>query len=88
MTPPAYVSGPSPEYTDQALEHEVQGTLLVKCVVTVEGRVHGCRVLRGLPYMDQAVVAALERRRYTPARLAGRPLEVDYTFRVNLTLPP
>jgi TonB family protein len=88
MTPPHRLSGPEPAYTAQALEHEVQGTLVVKCVVTTRGEVHGCRVLHSLPYMDRAVIDALERRRYTPALLGGRPVEVDYTFRILLQLPP
>jgi periplasmic protein TonB len=87
MTHPQYLGGPSPQYTQKALEREVQGTMVVKCVVTAEGRVHGCRVLKSLPFMDRAVVDALERRRYKPATLGGRPVEVDYTFRITLRLP-
>jgi len=38
--------------------------------------------------MNRPVVEALERRRYLPARLSnGRPVEVDYTFRIRLQLP-
>jgi hypothetical protein len=37
--------------------------------------------------MDRAVLDALERRRYSPATLAGRSVEVDYTFRIELRLP-
>jgi periplasmic protein TonB len=87
MTHPQYLGGPSPQYTAKALEREVQGTMIVKCVVTAEGRVHGCRVLKSLPFMDRAVVDALERRRYRPATLGGQPVEVDYTFRITLRLP-
>ncbi len=87
MAPPVFVSGPNPEYTKQALMHEVDGLMIVKCVITVDGRVHDCRVLRSLPFMDRAVVDALEHRRYKPATLGGKALEVDYTFRIRLTLP-
>jgi periplasmic protein TonB len=88
MTAPRQISGPDPEYTLQALQNDVQGLMVVKCIVTVEGAVHGCRVLQGLPFMDRAVIQALERRRYVPARLPdGRPVEVDYTFRIRLQLP-
>jgi protein TonB len=55
--------------------------------VTVQGAVRDCRVLKSVPYMDRAVIEALERRRYTPARLHGQPVEVDYIFRVQLKLP-
>jgi protein TonB len=87
MTRPVFVSGPDLAYTRRALEREVEGLMIVKCVVTVEGAVRACQVLKGLPYMDDAVVAALERRRYEPARLNGRPVEVKYVFRINLRLP-
>lgn len=87
MTRPAFISGPDLAYTQRALEHEVEGLMIVKCVVTVEGAIRHCEVLKGLPYMDAAIVEALQRRRYRPATLDGRPIEVKYVFRVNLRLP-
>ncbi len=88
MTPPVYLSGPDPKYTARALEQEIEGLMIVKCVVTTDGRVYDCRVVKSLPYMDRAVIDALERRRYRPATLGGNPVEVDYTFRIRLVLPP
>ncbi len=87
MTQPEKVGGPDPQYTDKAIEREVQGTMVVRCVVTVEGRVHDCRVLKSLPFMDRAVVDALEKRRYKPATLGGRAVEVNYNFKITLRLP-
>jgi periplasmic protein TonB len=88
MAAPVKVSGPDPQYTQKALDREVQGLMIVKCVVNVEGQVYDCRVLKSLPFMDRAVVEALEKRRYKPATLGGKPIAVDYTFRIKLTLPP
>ncbi len=87
MTPPVLVSGPPVEYTQQALEREIEGLMQVECIVTVQGAVHHCRVLKSLPFMDRAVVDNLERRRYKPATLGGKPLDVDYTFTIRLKLP-
>ncbi len=87
MTPPEKLGGPDPQYTDKALEREVQGTMVVRCVVTTEGKVFGCRVLKSLPFMDRAVIDALEKRRYKPATLGGRPVEVNYNFKITLRLP-
>jgi protein TonB len=87
MDPPRLLGGPNPQYTEKALEREVQGTMVVKCVISAEGKVAACRVIRGLPFMDRAVIDALERRRYSPATLGGKPVEVDYTFRLTLRLP-
>lgn len=87
MTPPKLLGGPPLEYTPEAIDHRVEGLMIVRCTVTLEGAVHDCRVLRGLPFMDGAVVAVLEGRRYSPATLNGAPLDVHYTFRINLHLP-
>jgi len=87
MTPPRMISGPDPQYTREALEREIQGTMVVKCVVTTQGTVRNCRVLKSLPFMDRAAIEALEKRRYTPATLRGQPIEVDYTFGLQLKLP-
>ncbi|HEX4382993.1 MAG TPA: TonB family protein [Myxococcales bacterium] len=88
MKPPARLSGSDPQYTKQALEHEVEGDMLVRCHVGLEGQVRGCRVVKTVPFMERAVVEALQACRYRPALLAdGRPVEVDYTFRIALRLP-
>ena len=87
MTLPRKISGPDPKYTDKALGHEVEGTMEARCIITVEGTVHGCRVVKSVLFMDRAVINALELRRYTPARLDGKPVEIYYTFKTMLKLP-
>jgi protein TonB len=87
MTPPSVIAGPQPEYTAQALEHEVEGTMIVKCIVGIQGSVRNCRIIKSLPFMDRSVLDALQRRKYSPALLHGQPIEVDYTFKIKLTLP-
>ena len=87
MSTPSMVSGPNPEYTEEALERGVEGTMTLRCVVTAQGRVHNCKVLKGLPFMDRAVISALESRRYKPASAQGKPVDVFYTFTVRLKLP-
>ncbi len=87
MGRPEYLSGPSPQYSQKALEAGVQGMMVVKCVVDTSGHVTNCRVVKSLPYMDKEVISALERRRYKPATVKGKPVTVDYTFRINLALP-
>ncbi|MCA1825741.1 MAG: TonB family protein [Myxococcales bacterium] len=87
MTAPAMISGPAPEYTPEALDRGIEGTMSVRCVVTVSGQVRNCKVLKGLPYMDSAVLRALQSRRYKPALADGKPVDVYYTFTIRLKLP-
>src|SRR5216683_2942034 len=70
------VSGPQIQYTDKALEKEIEGTMVVKCVVTADGSVNNCRVLKSLPFMDRAAIDAIERWRYKPYTVDGKPAEV------------
>jgi TonB family protein len=87
MTAPAMISGPSPEYTQDAIDRGVEGLMSVKCVVTVDGAVRNCKVLKGLPFMDRPVIDALERRKYKPAMDKGKPVDVFYVFNIRLKLP-
>ncbi|MCY1015096.1 energy transducer TonB [Pyxidicoccus sp. MSG2] len=87
MTPPVMLSGAPIEYTSLARAAEVEGTLIAKCVITREGQMRDCRVLKGLAYMDEAVVEALETRRYRPVTFQGSPVSVSYHVTVRLKLP-
>nr|QKW93768.1 ferric siderophore transport system periplasmic-binding protein TonB [Vitiosangium cumulatum] len=84
MTRPQRVSGRDPQLTPEAQAQRVRGTALVRCVVTREGRVTNCRLLNGLPYMEQELLEALSTWRVTPVMAQGKPLDVDYTFVVRI----
>ncbi len=87
MTPPRLLGNPGIEYTHQAIAARVEGTMIARCVVTVRGDVTDCRIIRGLPHMNDAVLEALHRRRYTPVEYQGRPVSVSYVFTLRLKLP-
>jgi protein TonB len=87
MSPPRLLSGPTIQYTDKALENDVEGLMIVRCVLTVQGEVQQCQVQQHVRFMDNAVVETLQKRRYTPVLSQGRPIDVYYTFRIRLTLP-
>ncbi|QRN98236.1 energy transducer TonB [Archangium violaceum] len=84
MTRPQRVSGREPRLTPEARAERVRGTALVRCVVTREGQVKGCKMLNGLPYMDQELLEAVSSWRVTPVTQQGRPLDVEYTFVVRI----
>lgn len=87
MTRPQKLWGPIPQYTKEALENRTEGLMIVKCTITVEGEVRKCRILQPLPFMEEAILDALYQSRYKPVMLHGRPVQVDYTFNIRLSLP-
>jgi periplasmic protein TonB len=87
MTRPELLSGADIHYTREALAAGVRGLLIARCVITREGQVQDCRILKGLPYMSEVVLESLVKRRYRPVSFQGRPVNVNYTFNVRLELP-
>lgn len=87
MTRPEFLSGPALVHTPEAREAHVQGAIIAKCTVTCRGEVHGCRIIKPLPYMEQAALDVLQSRRYKPTRYLGRPVTVSYFFALRIGPP-
>jgi protein TonB len=84
MTRPSVVSKVDPEFTREARDANVQGLILTKCVITTSGNLRNCRIVKGVPMMDQAVLKALSQWRYTPVLYQGKPVAVEYVIPVRL----
>jgi len=87
MDRPVLLSGKDPEYNRDALMAHVEGTMLVRCVITPEGTLERCRTLKSLPFMEEAVLASLATRHYKPVTYQGQAVPVSYTFTIRLMLP-
>jgi protein TonB len=86
MDRPRKIGGPDPAYTREAREARVEGKLLVQCVITADGKLTGCSVLKSLPFMDQAVLSALAQQRWEPAKVDGKPVSVSFTIPFSFKL--
>jgi TonB family protein len=87
MSRPVPIAGPSPVYTREAREAKVGGTVIAKCVITQSGSLSGCRIIKGVPHMDGAVLEALARAKYQPVMYQGNAVAVDYVFSLKLVPP-
>jgi len=87
LVAPRKKSGPDPEYTPEALSHRVEGTLLMRCTIDRSGTPRDCRILKGLDFMNDAAVKAVEARRYEPGRWQGEPVDLEQTFAIIFQLP-
>ena len=87
MTRPALVSKVDPVYSREARDANVSGLILTKCVITTSGKLQRCRIVKGLPLMDQQVLSALSQWRYSPVMYQGKPVTVEYLIPVRLVGP-
>lgn len=87
MTKPEVIHKVQPRYTELGRRSGTQGSVIVEAIIDENGRVTGVRVLRGLPMgLDKAAVEAIQQWRFTPARLAGKPVKVYFMLTVNFTI--
>ena len=59
----------------------------VKCVITTEGTLNNCRLLKALPHMEDAVLGAISAWKYKPVYFQGRAVAVDYLIQIKLVIP-
>lgn len=87
MTRPSPLGGDEIQYTREAREAHISGVMIVKCTIQTDGSVTNCRVIKGVPMMDAAVLAALARHHGSPVTFQGHPVAVDYTYTIKLKMP-
>jgi TonB family protein len=80
------LSGDKPVYPNIARTAEIEGTVVLRGVINVDGEVISLNAVSGPPMLYQAAIDAVETWRYKPYILEGRPVSVDTTFQVDFTL--
>ena len=78
-----------PQYTADAMRAKIQGTAVLDCVVTAEGTVGECQIVRSLDSsfgLDQKAVEAAKQWRFVPGKRQGQPVPVLVTIELTFTL--
>jgi protein TonB len=83
---PRKVVDVAPIYPEIARNARVDGVVILEAVINTDGRVERVKVLRSVPLLDAAAVAAVKEWRYTPTLLNGAPVSVLLTITINFTL--
>ena len=86
MTRPSQMDGSEINWPSDARAAKVEGIVLLKCNVNVDGSWSECRVLKGLAMGTEAVLAAANRHRGTPVMYQGHPQAVNMTITIKIKL--
>jgi protein TonB len=87
--PPAVLKQVAPDYPRRARSDRIQGLVLVRIIVGTDGKVEpeNTRIIRSVPALDQAAIAAVNRWRFSPALgREGRPVRVIIEIPVEFSL--
>jgi protein TonB len=83
---PKRIAGVMPEYPALARSARVQGVVLLEAVIDERGQVGRIKVLKSIPLLDGAAIAAVQDWRYTPTLLNGVPVSVILSITINFSL--
>jgi protein TonB len=75
-----------PIYPDIALRANVRGRILLECTISPQGRVAAVKVVRGVPLLDEAAIAAVRQWLFTPSLVNGVPVPVIMMVTVEFRL--
>lgn len=76
----------APVYPAVAISARISGTVIIEAVIGTDGSVRDAKVLRSIPLLDAAALAAVRQWRYTPTTLNGVPVAVVMTVSVRFEL--
>jgi protein TonB len=83
---PRKINDIQPIYPPIAQQAHVEGMVIIEATLGPGGNVVDARVLKSIPLLNDAALAAVRQWRYTPTLLNGIPVPVVMTVTVNFTL--
>lgn len=87
VSAPVKIHAPKPLYTEEARAARLQGVVIVRAIVDVDGSVRDIEVLKGLPLgLDERTVETVREWRFEPARRAGLPVPVFLNITVSFSV--
>jgi len=75
-----------PEYPALARQARIQGAVILRAVISAQGRIEDLQVVSGHPLLAPAAIDAVRQWRYRPYFLNDQPVEVETQITVNFTL--
>jgi TonB family protein len=76
------------KYTKKAEKAGIEGRVVLLCTVGVDGRAHDIKVAHSLGAgLDESAVKALEKWRFRPATLNGKPVPYQVSIETLFSLP-
>jgi TonB family protein len=85
IPPPRKVKNVEPVYPEVAQKARAQGIVVIEATIGPDGKVVSTKIMRSIPLLDAAAVAAVQQWEFTPTLLNGVPVPVIMVVPVNFT---
>jgi TonB family protein len=72
-----------PVYPREAKDKHIKGTVILRAIITPDGKVTKIQFLSGPSELKKSAIDAVEQWRYKPVCLNGEPINVDTTISIS-----
>jgi TonB family protein len=77
-----------PEYPPEAQAQGIRGIVIIDLVIDTEGRVASASILRSIPGLDEAALAAVRQWEFEVTKVDGKPVSVRLNVPITFTIKP
>ena len=87
MKPPVLILRTNPEYTEEARNAKVEGTVQLEVVIGADGVPRDVRIVKSLnPDLDRKAIETVGQWRFRPGEKDGKPANFSSTIEINFRL--
>jgi TonB family protein len=86
IKPPKLIKVVDPVYPDEAHKKGIEGIVILEAKIAEDGKIIDAMVLRSVPGLDDAALAAVKQWAYEPMIIKGKPVKAIFTVTVRFTL--
>ena len=86
IQPPKLIKLVDPVYPDEAHKKGIEGVVILEAKIAEDGKVIDAMILRSVPGLDEAAIAAVKQWAYEPMIIKGKPVKTIFTVTVRFTL--
>ena len=86
IKPPQRLVNVAPVYPTMALAVRKEGIVIIDATIDEQGNVTETKILRSIPLLDEAALAAVRQWKFSPTQLNGVPVPIVMTVTVHFKL--
>ncbi len=87
MEHPKLIKKVMPSYPEPAKQARIEGTVLLTCLIGVDGSVEKIEVVKGHKLLAKAAIEAVSQWKYEPVKLNEKPVQADTSVEIIFELP-
>ena len=81
------LSKPEPQYTEEARQNQITGTVILRAILGMDGKVHAIVAIKSLPFgLTGKCILVAHQIRFVPAMKDGQPVSVLVQLEYNFNL--